>query len=85
MCNLGNRCFLNSVLDTLRFTPGFLHSLHHMAHDLGLLAAAASAGCSGHGNNGSGSSSSGGGKKRGAFGVAGNVAMCAAETGRRPG
>ena len=36
LSNLGNTCFLNSVLYTLRFTPGFLHSLHHLVYDLGL-------------------------------------------------
>lgn len=40
LCNLGNTCFLNSVLYTLRFTPGFLHNLHHLVSDLGLPAAA---------------------------------------------
>merc|ERR1712038_491650 len=36
LSNLGNRCFLNSVLYTLRFTPGFLHNLHHLTSDLGI-------------------------------------------------
>lgn len=34
LLNLGNTCFLNSVLYTLRFTPGFAHLLHHLATDL---------------------------------------------------
>lgn len=35
LCNLGNTCFLNSVVYTLRFTPGFTHNLHHLVQDIG--------------------------------------------------
>ena len=32
-----SRCFLNSVVYTLRFTPGFTHNLHHLVHDINAL------------------------------------------------
>lgn len=34
LLNMGNTCFLNSVLYALRFTPTFLHNLHHLLVDL---------------------------------------------------
>ncbi|KAH1005694.1 ubiquitin carboxyl-terminal hydrolase 1 [Dendroctonus ponderosae] len=34
LLNMGNTCFLNSVLYALRFTPTFLHNLHHLLLDL---------------------------------------------------
>ncbi|XP_064551047.1 ubiquitin carboxyl-terminal hydrolase 1 [Drosophila montana] len=34
LCNIGNTCYLNSVVYTLRFAPHFLHNLHHLIHDL---------------------------------------------------
>ena len=61
LCNLGNTCFLNSVLYTLRFTPGFLHNLHHLVSDLGIVGANLHSNnkdkrnrSSGNGNNGNG-------------------------------
>lgn len=34
LCNIGNTCYLNSVVYTLRFAPFFLHNLHHLVDDL---------------------------------------------------
>lgn len=34
LSNIGNSCYLNSVVYTLRFTPNFLHNLHHLVGDL---------------------------------------------------
>ncbi|XP_001661569.2 uncharacterized protein LOC5574653 [Aedes aegypti] len=33
LCNIGNSCYLNSVLYTLRFAPNFIHNLHHLIVD----------------------------------------------------
>lgn len=32
LCNIGNSCYMNSVIYTLRFTPMFIHSLHHLVN-----------------------------------------------------
>ncbi|XP_017083202.1 ubiquitin carboxyl-terminal hydrolase 1 [Drosophila eugracilis] len=37
LCNIGNSCYLNSVVYTLRFAPHFLHSLHHLIQDLNVV------------------------------------------------
>lgn len=37
LCNIGNTCYLNSVVYTLRFAPQFLHNLHHLLADLNAL------------------------------------------------
>jgi ubiquitin carboxyl-terminal hydrolase 1 len=34
LCNIGNSCYLNSVIYTLRFAPQFLHKLHHLVDDM---------------------------------------------------
>lgn len=34
LCNIGNSCYMNSVLYTLRFAPFFLHNLHHLVDDI---------------------------------------------------
>lgn len=33
LCNIGNSCYMNSVIYTLRFTPTFLHNLHHLVNN----------------------------------------------------
>lgn len=37
LCNIGNSCYLNSVVYTLRFAPLFLHNLHHLIDDLAFI------------------------------------------------
>ncbi|TDG52380.1 hypothetical protein AWZ03_001210 [Drosophila navojoa] len=37
LCNIGNTCYLNSVVYTLRFAPHFLHNLHHLIQDLNVV------------------------------------------------
>lgn len=37
LSNMGNTCYLNSILYTLRFTPAFLHNLHHLVVDLTMM------------------------------------------------
>merc|ERR1719510_1802291 len=59
LCNLGNTCFLNSVLYTLRFTPGFLHNLHHLVTDLGLASSTTDKKDKRNRNNGGGGNPSG--------------------------
>lgn len=34
LCNIGNSCYMNSVIYTLRFAPSFLHNLHHLIDDI---------------------------------------------------
>lgn len=37
LCNFGNSCYLNAVLYALRFTPNFLHNLHHFQDNVNIL------------------------------------------------
>uniref|UniRef100_A0A182PL05 USP domain-containing protein n=1 Tax=Anopheles epiroticus TaxID=199890 RepID=A0A182PL05_9DIPT len=37
LCNIGNSCYMNSVLYTLRFAPNFTHNLHHLVEFLDLV------------------------------------------------
>lgn len=37
LCNIGNSCYLNSVIYTLRFAPQFMHKLHHLVDDMKLV------------------------------------------------
>lgn len=37
LSNMGNTCYLNSILYTLRFAPAFLHNLHHLVIDLTMM------------------------------------------------
>ncbi|XP_052859701.1 uncharacterized protein LOC128266948 [Anopheles cruzii] len=37
LCNIGNSCYMNSVLYTLRFAPNFTHNLHHLIEYLELV------------------------------------------------
>ncbi|XP_052900096.1 uncharacterized protein LOC128306587 [Anopheles moucheti] len=37
LCNIGNSCYMNSVLYTLRFAPNFTHNLHHLVEFLELV------------------------------------------------
>lgn len=34
LCNIGNTCYLNAVIYTLRYAPSFLHKIHHLIEDL---------------------------------------------------
>lgn len=36
--NIGNSCYMNAVLYTLRFTPNFTHFIHHLMQNLGIIA-----------------------------------------------
>lgn len=37
LSNIGNSCYLNSVVYTLRFAPNFMHNLHHLVDELNFL------------------------------------------------